>query len=132
MNIKKEWKPLLGAFLVAAAANLIGVPLFFNPIAEGDVGVQLVHPAVGFFTYVALCILLFHWAAVQLHSAYKAAFVVAGSQFLLIVDMTLAGKRGLATAAAGTVLLIVTWVCVSYLYSFLRRLGQESDEKNPA
>ena len=131
MRFDKHWKPILGAFLAAAVANLIGVPLFFNPIAKGDIGVQLVHPAVGFFTYVALCVLLFHWAAVQLDSPHKAAFVVAASQFLLIIDMTLAGKRGLATAGAGAILLLVTWVCISYVYSFLLRLGQRND-KNAA
>ena len=119
MRMTSHWKPLLGAFLTAAGANLVGVPLFFNPIAEADVAVPLAHPAFGFFVYVVLCVLMFHWAAGQMSSSYKGAFVVAGSQLLLIVDMTIAGKRGLATAGAGAVLLAVTWVGVAYVYSSL-------------
>ncbi len=41
------------------------------------------------------------------------------SQFLLVnVDFVLAGKRGLLTAGASTLLLVVTWWCVASAYSY--------------
>ena len=97
--------------------------LFFKPIADGDTGRLEVNPAAGLFIYVVLCVALFDWTARQIGSAYKAAFVVAASQFILIIDLMFRGDRGLITAVAGTVLLGVSWACVSYVYSLLGGLS---------
>jgi hypothetical protein len=115
-----RWKPILAALVTAFVANLVGVLLFFKPIADGDTGRFEINPAAGLFTYVVLCVALFDWTARQIESAYKAAFIVAGSQLILVIDLMLRGERGLATAAAGAVLLAVTWVPIAYVYT---RLG---------
>ena len=64
-----RWTPLLGAFVSIAAVNLVSVPFLLNPVAEGDVGVPLAHPAAGFFVYVALSVALFDWTARQMSNA---------------------------------------------------------------
>ena len=75
-------------------------------------------PAAGFLIYVSISIVLFDWVARQLQDAYKAAFVVGASQFILVnVDFVLRGERGLATAVASTVLLVATWISVAAAYS---------------
>ena len=112
-----RWKPILAALATAIVANLVGVMLFFKPIAAGDTGRLDVNPALGLFVYVVLCVALFDWAARRMKSAYNAGFVVAASQFILIIDLMLRGERGLLTAAAGTALLVATWACVSFVYS---------------
>ena len=115
-----NWKAFLAAFVVASVVNLGGVMLFFGPIAKADApSGPLVPPIIGFLVYVILSVMLFDWTARQMRSAYKAAFIVGASQFLLVnVDFVLAGKRGLLTGAASTVLMVVTWGCVAFAYSY--------------
>ena len=110
-------KAVCAAFIVAFIANLVGVLLFFKPIAESDTSIVHVHPALGLLVYVGLCIALFEWAARQMNSVYKAAFIVAAPQFVLGVDLAFRGERGLLTVAAGAILLAVTWAVVPYVYS---------------
>ena len=124
-----RWKPFLGALVVALVANLAGVMLFFKPIADGESLRFTVNPAVGLLVYVVLCLGLFDWAAQRMGSAYRAAFVVAASQGILVLDLLMRGDRGPATAAAGVGLLAVTWFCVAFAYSFLggvKRAGSGS------
>ena len=118
--MKLRWKPIIAAFIASSVVTLAGVRFFFGPIAKADIATgPLLHPAIGFFIYVALSIALFDWVARQLSNAYKAAFVVAASQFILVnVDFVFRGERGLMTAVASTVLLVATWVAVAYVYSF--------------
>lgn len=118
-----NWKSIVAAFVASSVVTLAGVRFFFGPIeAAESVSGPLLHPAIGFFVYVALSIALFDWVARQLRSAYKAAFVVAASQFILVnVDFVFRGERGIMTAAASTVLLASTWLCVAYAYSFFAR-----------
>ena len=79
----------------------------------------MAHPAVGLFVYVFLTVMLFDWVARQMGNAYKAAFVVGASQFLLVnVDFVLSGKRGLMTAGASTILIVLTWGSVAFVYSY--------------
>ncbi len=115
-----RWKPILAAFIVASVVSLAGVIFFFEPIARADKPEgPIVPPAIGFFVYVALSIALFDWAARQMQNAYKAAFLIAASQFILVnVDFVLAGKRGLMTAAASTLLIAITWASIAAAYRF--------------
>ncbi len=121
--MQNYWKALIAAFIAAGVVNLGGVLLFFNPIAQSDTfGEPIVPPIIGFLVYILLSVALFNWTARQLRNAYKAAFVVAASQFILVnVDFVLAGKRGLMTGMASTVLLIVTWASVAFVYSYFVR-----------
>ena len=130
MNI--NWKAVIAAFIAAGVVNLVGVLFFFNAIVEADPppGIPIVHTAVGFFVYVILTVALFDWTARQMCNAYKAAFIVAASQFLLVnVDFVLAGKRGLMTGAASTLLLGVTWFCVAFAYSYFMGWGKTDNKQ---
>jgi len=103
--------------------TLVGVLFFFAPIAQADtVTGPLLPPAVSLLVYITLSIALFDWIAQQMHSGYKAAFVIAASQFVLVnVDFVLRGERGLMTAIASTALLSVTWFCVAFAYSIFAK-----------
>lgn len=118
-------KPLVAAFVAALIANLAGVLLFFQPVTEGDTSIVAVHPAIGLFVYVSLCIWIFAWATKQMGNPYKGAFIVAAPQFIFIVDLTLRGERGLLTGTAGTLLLASTWFVIAYAYSRFDRSGLE-------
>lgn len=123
---------MLAAFFTAAVVNLVGVLFFFEPISKSDIpNGPLAHPLAGFFAYVILSIVLFDWTARQMRNAYKAAFVVAASQFILVnVDFVLAGKRGLVTGLASTVLLVTTWICVAMAYSYCTTWNERSQDKS--
>jgi len=127
-TVIKQRRPLFFAFLAALIANLVGVLLFFKPLTDGDTSIIAVHPAIGLFVYVGLCIGVFAWATKEVGNAYKGAFIVAAPQFILIVDLTLRGERGLLTAAAGTLLLGSTWFLVAYVYSRFDRSGIEAQD----
>ena len=76
-------------------------------------------PIVGFVTYIVLCVALLHWASQHLRNAYKAAFIIGTSQFILVnVDYVLIGQRGLMTAAASTLVLAATWFFAAYAYTY--------------
>ncbi len=119
-----NWKSIVAAFVTLGVVTILGVVFFFRPIESADaVSGPLLHPAIGIFVYLALSVGLFDWVARQLRSAYKAAFVIAGSQFILVnVDFVFRGERGLITAGASTLLMIATWAAAAYAYSvFIRK-----------
>jgi hypothetical protein len=122
-TMQRNWKSILAAFVASCVVTLLGVKFFFGPIAQSDAPTgPILSPVVGFFIYVVLSIALFDWVARQLRNAYKAAFIVAASQFILVnVDFVFRGERGLITAAASTVLLAATWLCVAFAYSIFTR-----------
>jgi len=128
VKMKSNWKSIVSAFVVASAVNLGGVLLFFDPVAKSDsTDGPIVAPAIGFFVYVVLSVALFDWTARQVRSPYKAAFIVGAAQFILVnVDYVLAGKRGIMTGAASTLLMIATWTSVAFVYSYF----SSRDEKN--
>ena len=106
-------------FATVAAVNLIGVMVFFAPIADGDESFVSIHPLIGFLVYVGLCTWIYLWAGKQMGSSGKAAFVLAAPQCALVVDLALRGERGLVTMAAGVVLLVVTWAAVARVHARL-------------
>ena len=108
---------LLTSFLTMGVVTIVGVILFFRPIAEAD-GASPAWPApVALAVYVGLSILLLDWAAQRLRNSFSAAFIIAMSQSILILDLLARGERGLMTAAAGIALLVVTWVGVAFVHS---------------
>lgn len=125
--MKRRWKALLASAVAATVVNLGGVLLFFDRVARADSPAgRIVHPAAGLLVYVVLTVALFDWTARQMRNAYKAAVVVAASQFLLVnVDYVLAGKRGLMTGAASTLLMVITWSSVAAAYSYFIRWENE-------
>jgi hypothetical protein len=130
--MNQHMKAVFASLLAAIVINLGGVILFFEPIAKADVAAgPLVPKAVGFFIYVILTVILFDWTARLLNNAYKAAFVIAAAQFILVnVDYVLAGKRGLMTAGASTVLMVVTWTGIAYAYSYFYKFKSDIHKDN--
>lgn len=121
--MRSNWKAIVAAFAMTCVVNLLGVYFIFQPIAQADDAEMLsIPPIVGFITYIILCVALLHWSAQQLRNAYKAAFIIGTSQFILVnVDYVLIGQRGLMTAAASTVVLAATWFFAAYVYSYFVR-----------
>lgn len=119
--LKPKIVPIVASFIAAFVSTLVGVLFFFDPVTAGDATIVAIHPAVGLLVYVTLCVALFVWATNQVSNAYKGAFLIAAPQFVLILDLTLRGSRGVTTALAGTVLLFLTWLVVAFTYSFLAK-----------
>jgi hypothetical protein len=112
----RRTQAIIAAALVAVAVNFVGVFLFFRPIAEAD-SVSWVPPqAVGFSVYVLLSVFVLDWAVRQFGRPVKMGLVIALSQIILVIDLFLRGERGIATAAAGAVLILVTWTAMGYAY----------------
>jgi hypothetical protein len=108
---------VVAAALVAVAVNFVGVVFFFRPIAEADSVGWLPPPAVGFLVYVLLSVLVLDWAIQRFGEPIKVGLVIALSQIILIVDLVLRGERGVATGAAGALLVLVTWTAMGFAYS---------------
>lgn len=107
-------------------ATLAGVVFWFRPVEEADKGAAvLVPPALNLLIFALLSVLLFDWAVRRMKGPYAAAFLIGAAQYILVIDLTLRGARGLATAGASAVLIIVTWICVAFVYSLL-----SSDKKD--
>ena len=115
----KNYKPIVGAFFTAAVVTLLGVLFFFKKVAESDTSLVTAPPLLGLVIYSGFCTAIYQWAFHEMRNVYKAAIVVALPQFALIVDLTLRGERGVYTAIAGGVLLLVTWASVAFIYSKL-------------
>lgn len=120
--MKGRLKAITAAFITALVVTLVDVVFFFRPIAGADAGpvVTLSAPFV-LLIYVGLCVALFQWLALEMSSAWKAAFAVAASQYALVIDLTLRGERGLVTMAASGILLAATWSAVAFAYSRFER-----------
>lgn len=118
--MRPTWAAILAAFFTTCAVNLLGVYFVFQPISAADNDrVLSIPPIIGFLAYIVLSVALLHWAARTMRNAYKAAFVIAASQFILVnVDYVLTGKRGLVTAAASTLVLAATWFCAAFAYTY--------------
>lgn len=117
-----NFKAILSAYLTLAALYLVGVLAFFRPIAESDTASgALVPPLLGFIVSTVLYVVLFVWMAQEIGSGLKAGLALALSQLLLVnVDYVLSGDRGLATAGASTVLLLVSWIATGWVYDRMR------------
>ncbi len=117
-----KWKSIVGAFLTLAVLYLVGVLVLLDPIAatEAPTG-PLVPIPVGFGVAIAIYIALFAWLETVIGDPYKAAIAIALSQLTLVnIDFVLSGKRGIETAAASTVLLLVSWTATAWVYARLR------------
>ncbi len=112
-------KAVLASIITMALVTVLGVLFFFLPISSGDTAAAEWPPLIAVSVYVLLSIALFDWAAIRFGSSFSAAFVIAGAQFIFIVDLLARGERGVMTAVAGTGLLAITWVCVAYVHSRL-------------
>lgn len=125
--MRSGFMPVAGAFVTLAGLYLVGVVFLLDPIAASDVARDPPLPQVwGFLIAIALYIAWFAWVVRQVGSPIKAAMIVAVSQLLLVdVDFVLSGQRGLPTAAASAILLLVGWGATGWVYARLRDGSQE-------
>lgn len=125
----RRWWVLGVAFVTVCVVTVIGVFFWFQPIAEPDqAGSPLVSAPLNLAAYAALAVLLYDWAVRQTEGLFATAFIIGASQYILVLDLTLRGDRGLATAGASAVLILVMWVSVASVYSsFFRGRSRAAD-----
>lgn len=105
------------ATVAALAANFFGVVFFFRPIAENDApSGELLPPVLGLLSYVLLSVAVLDWASRRFGQPVRIALVIAASQVILVVDLVLRGERGIATGAAGSALILCTWLAMGFVY----------------
>jgi hypothetical protein len=100
-------KSVIAAFIAYTSVIILRAIFFYRPIEQADAASEtLFHPALAIIDYTVLIIVLYYWVTKQIGNAYKAAFIIAASQFILVnVDFVFRGKRGMLTAAASGVLM---------------------------
>ena len=118
-----KWIAILAAFVTFVVTNVAGVFLFFRRVAELDEGRELtVNPLLGITIYCFCGALLLAYTTRITGNAFKAATVIAAAQFILVnIDFVVRGERGLMTALASTVLLVLTWYATAGIYQLLDR-----------
>ena len=117
---------LVAAYITLAAFYLAGVLLLLDPVAARDVAsVPLLPLPLAFVIAIAVYIALFVWLERVVGDPFKAAVAMVLPQMALVnVDFVLSGKRGIATAAASTVIFCISWSAVAWVYG---RLKPKSD-----
>jgi hypothetical protein len=94
----------------------------FRPIEEADQARSaLISAPRNLAAYTALSVFLYDWAVRRTRGFFATAFVIGAAQYILVIDLTLRGERGLATAGASAVLIFATWVSVAYVYRLFAR-----------
>ena len=116
--------------MALAVLYLAGVLLLLDPIAARDApSGPLVPLPVAFVIAIAVYVALFVWLERKMRNSFSAAMAIALSQSALVnFDYVLSGKRGLATAAASSVILFVSWSIVAMIYSRLRVTAADTAE----
>lgn len=114
---------VVAAFFTLAALYLAGVLLLLDPVAAGDAASGPLLPLpLAFVIAILVYTALFVWLERMIGGPFKAAMAIVLSQMALVnVDFVLTGKRGAATAAASTLILVVSWSAVAWVYGRLNR-----------
>lgn len=130
-NMRNNFRAISGAYLTLAILYLAGVILLLDPVAAGDAPIRPLIPLpIAFVVAIAVYVALFVWIERRMRSPFSAAMAIALSQFALVnVDYVLSGKRGLATAAASTVILFLSWSAVAVVYAWLRSEPEPTAER---
>ncbi|MCU0454632.1 MAG: hypothetical protein MUE68_13340 [Bacteroidetes bacterium] len=117
---ERRWLVLAIAFVTYGVSTLLGVLFWFKPIADGDhASGPLLSAPLGLAIYAALSVVLYDWAVRRTREYFAVAFVIGAAQYILVVDLTLRGERGLATAGASAGLILLTWASVALVYRLL-------------
>jgi hypothetical protein len=113
---------IVAAFFTLAALYLVGVLLLLDPVATGDAASGRLLPLpLAFVVAIMVYTALFVWLERVIGEPFKAAMAIVMSQMALVnVDFVLSGKRGVATAAASTLILFVSWSAVAWVYGRLK------------
>lgn len=114
---------IVAGLAVYGALMLILVLAVFRPVTEVLPPSEPPVPSlVAYAIYVALAVLLFEWTARRMGTPWGAALALGAGQFILVnVDMVLRGDRALVTAAASTLVLVVTWASLAVVYAVVDR-----------
>ena len=119
---ERRWLLVAVAFVTVGVVTLLGVVFFFRPIEEADrAGFPLVSAPLNLAAYTALSVLLYDWAVRRTQEFFATAFIIGASQYILVIDLTLRGERGLATAGASAILIFLTWASVAFVYRLFSR-----------
>lgn len=122
---------VIAGLAVYGAIMLVLVLAVFRPVADVvPPSEPPVPPLIAFAVYVVLAVLLFEWTVRRMSNPWRAAFVLGAAQFILVnVDMVLRGDRAFMTAAASTLVLVVTWASLALVYTMVERRISEGDAK---
>ena len=117
------WRGLAAGWIAFGVTNLALVLVLFGPVSDLPPPAEPpVHPIIGFGIYITLMVGLFAWLAQKLGSPWQSAAALGGAQFLLVnVDMVLRGDRALETAAASTLMMLLTWTSLAAAWRFAVR-----------
>ena len=119
---ERRWLLVAVGFVTVGVVTLVGVIFFFRPIEEADqAGSPLISAPLNLAAYAALSVLLYDWAVRRTQGFFATAFIIGASQYILVIDLTLRGARGLATAAASAVLIFITWASLALVYRLFSR-----------
>ena len=106
--------------------TLLGVVYWFRPISESDqAGSPLLSAPLSLAIYAALSVLLYDGAVRRTKEVFVTAIVIGASQYILVVDLTLRGERGITTAGASAILIFVSWLAVALVYRLFLKTGVE-------
>ena len=129
--MRRNYFRIVAGLAVYGAVMLVLVLAVFRPVAEVvPPSEPPVHALIAFTIYVVLAVLLFEWTATRMGNPWGAAFALGAGQFILVnVDMVLRGDRAFMTAAASTLVLVVTWASLALVYTVVnRRISQGGSE----
>jgi hypothetical protein len=119
---ERRWLLVAVAFVTVGVVTLLGVIFFFRPIEGADqAGSPLVSAPLNLAAYTALSVLLYDWAVRRTQGFFATAFIIGASQYILVIDLTLRGARGFATAGASAVLIFLTWASIAFVYKLFAR-----------
>lgn len=119
---------VVAALFTLATFYLAGVVLLLDPVSAGDAASGRLLPLpLAFVVAITVYIALFVWMERMIGQPFKAAMAIVLSQMALVnVDFVLSGKRGVATAAASTLILFVSWSAVAWVYGRLKpKMGEQ-------
>jgi hypothetical protein len=125
---------VVSAFFTLAALYLVGVLLLLDPVAAGDAASGYLLPLpLAFVVAIMVYTALFVWLERMIGEPFKAAMAIVLSQMALVnVDFVLSGKRGVATAAASTLILFVSWSAVAWVYGRLKPKSGPPQPETPS
>ena len=119
--MNKLW--VICAGLVTFTVTTIGcVLIFFKPLAEADTPGQPWPTPIAILVYVAASVLIHDWLSRTTAGSYRAAFALGSAQAILIIDLLARGERGLVTALAGIVMLVITWGSLAAVHAWMTRV----------
>ena len=122
---------VVAGLVVYGVVMLVLVLAVFRPVAGAvPPSEPPVQPLIAFAIYVVLAVLLYEWTVRRMSNPWRAAFALGAGQFILVnVDMVLRGDRAFITAAASTLVLVITWASLALVYTVVDRRSSQGGAK---